>query len=470
MRVHSTWILMKLLSSAKKLVSAVTLLICVGSLTATIANAVEVSRHNKDPRIVRRAAVRSNVVGLESSDKVVKHDHPDAAVRGVDREQSWIVEAESPIACDTHPEFIAAATCGDAWCCGTTRFWGQAEYLYWQMRGSEIPPLVTTSSAGTTRDEAGVLGLATTTVLLGNNRFNDDGQSGGRFSFGYWLDGHRNIGIEFIYTTIGDQTESSSVSSDQVAILARPFFNAETLAEDARVLGLPNQVSGGVLVTGSTKYDVYEVLIRRPLSRDCITPTYIVYGYRSAELDDSLLIADSSRSLSGATAGATIQSLDSFRSRNVFHGFEAGFITDFRCFQYWQVNLAGKIAFGETNHTTTISGQSISTNSQGNATTNAGGLLTQQSNIGTFESNSHGVLQDFSVRLHRHIRKGITGSLGYSIHHWTDVARAGEQIDRTVNPTQIPPGTLVGEARPQHRDVTSGFVAQGITLGLECTW
>ncbi len=165
-----------------------------------------------------------------------------------------------------------------------------------------------------------------------------------------------------------------------------------------------------------------------------------------------------------------LSSLDSFQSKNTFNGFEAGILTDFRVSRCWELNVAGKVAFGATDHVTIISGQSISTNAQGDTATSSGGLLTQQSNIGRFESNSHGVLQDFRFGLRRNIQSGICVDLGYAIHRWTEVARAGEQIDLSLNPTQIPPSTLVGDARPAARNAISNFIAQGITLGLEFVW
>jgi hypothetical protein len=396
----------------------------------------------------------------------VKLDHGDVVVHDDDRGLgSLFVDSRDSVYCDESHFFASDA---NADCCGYW-FWASAEYLYWHERGMEIPALVTSSTPGTPRDQVGVLGQSTTTVLLGNERFVDDGQSGGRFSFGFWLDDCREASIDFVYTSLFDQSDSFAASSDQFSTLARPFFNVVTLAEDARVLGFPSELSGGVRVEGSTEYDVYEVLVRQTISRERV-PTYIVYGYRHAELNDSLLISDSSLSLSGASTGVTVSSLDSFRSKNRFNGFEAGILTDFRVSQCWELNIAGKVAFGETNHVTTISGQSISTNDQGDTASSSGGLLTQQSNIGRFESNSHGVLQDFRVGLRRYIQSGISADLGYAIHRWTDVARAGEQIDLSLNPTQIPPSTIVGDARPAPRNAISNFVAQGITLGLEFVW
>lgn len=447
---------------------ASTFLCCSCLVTLASADAVEVSRNHAISETAHWTPATQDQTSRAAP--VGMDDPATSDFNVVDDEVSFVI-TDPALPCDACPDFLDVhAVCNLPSCCGTGRFWGRAEYLYWHMLGMENPPLVTSSSTGTARDDAGFLGQPATTILLGNDRFVDDGQSGGRFGFGFWLDRCRDIGVDFIYTKLGDSSDSWSVTSDQVAILARPFFNIDTALEDARLLAFPGEVSGGVQVEGSADYDVYELLIRRPVSRFCRAPTYIVYGYRAAELDDSLRISDFSQSLSGATSGSSVQSLDSFRSRNVFHGFEAGIHTDFRLSECWQLGIEGKVAFGETDHKTTISGTSTATNSQGDSTTTAGGLLTQSSNIGTFESNSHGVVQELTIRLQRSVWRGMTGSIGYTVHRWNQVARAGEQIDRSVNPTQIPPGTLVGEARPEHPDTTSNFVVQGITVGLGCTW
>jgi hypothetical protein len=147
-----------------------------------------------------------------------------------------------------------------------------------------------------------------------------------------------------------------------------------------------------------------------------------------------------------------------------------GLLSNLRLSSCWQVSFASKVAFGETQSVTTIDGESIATENGGMPTTTSGGLLAQDSNIGRFESSSHGILQDYSVTVRRYLQCGITANIGYAIHRWVDVQRSGEQIDLSVNPTQIPPGTLMGEARPEFQNRTSDFVVQGLTLGLEYFW
>jgi hypothetical protein len=56
---------------------------------------------------------------------------------------------------------------------------------------------------------------------------------------------------------------------------------------------------------------------------------------------------------------------------------------------------------------------------------------------------------------------------GYSFIYWPGVARAGEQIDFALNPTQLPPGTLVGPARPAFVLHRSDLWAHGFSIGVE---
>src|SRR5262249_20248399 len=68
------------------------------------------------------------------------------------------------------------------------RLYPRAEYLYWWTRGQRIPPLVTTAPATTPEDVRGALGAPGTQILFGGDRLDALGQSGGRFTGGYWLD------------------------------------------------------------------------------------------------------------------------------------------------------------------------------------------------------------------------------------------------------------------------------------------
>ena len=63
--------------------------------------------------------------------------------------------------------------------------------------------------------------------------------------------------------------------------------------------------------------------------------------------------------------------------------------------------------------------------------------------------------------------------VGYDCLYWSKVARAGEQIDRTVNSTLLPNSgvTPIGDTtRPAFSFQETGFWAQGINVGVDCRW
>jgi hypothetical protein len=55
--------------------------------------------------------------------------------------------------------------------------------------------------------------------------------------------------------------------------------------------------------------------------------------------------------------------------------------------------------------------------------------------------------------------------------YWSSVVRPGDQIDTTINRTQLPsvfaPGMLVGAPRPGFQFHPTDFWAQGVSFGLE---
>ena len=97
-----------------------------------------------------------------------------------------------------------------------------------------------------------------------------------------------------------------------------------------------------------------------------------------------------------------------------------------------------------------------------------GGLLAQRTNIGDYSANNFSFVPEVGVRLGYLIAPRVALTAGYNFIYWTGVARPGEQIDPVVNPTQIPPGTLQGPARPAFTGVsTTDIWIQGVSTGLE---
>jgi hypothetical protein len=364
-----------------------------------------------------------------------------------------------------------ATSCGTrCFCLPTvciTEIWGRAEYLVWSTQGMNIPPLATTSPAGTAQNLAGVLGVPGTRILFGNSEVDDDARSGIQFTLGAWLDPCRCHGVQASYLWLDDESESFAGSQNNFDILARPFFNAQTNAQDARQIVFPNVVDGSLNIQTTTEFESLELLFRRLAIRNPCTRVDLLVGYRYAKLDDSVLIDESTIALAEPIAGSTIDLLDQFESTNRFHGGVLGLSLEWCPDSCWSCEFVAKVALGSTESQATVSGQTVARAADGEQTFTGAGLLTQATNIGSYSDSRFATLSEFGVTMRRQLFCDWQLTIGYTFLFWSEVSRAGDEIDLAVNPTQIPPGMLSGAARPAFDFDFSGFWAQGLRLGLE---
>ncbi|QDV83739.1 hypothetical protein TBK1r_26810 [Stieleria magnilauensis] len=383
-----------------------------------------------------------------------------------------------PSACDDMGPYcdslMPSSGCGNAQCTSCdrrnsrtsfSRLVGRAEYLLWWTSGLDTPPLATTSPVGTGQDQAGVLGQLGTSVLFGDNEYNDGSRPGGRYTIGLWDDDCQSRGWEFSYLHLGNETTSFSASNANTGILARPFFNETTNAQDARLIAFPGVVDGSLNIDMTSKFQSAEALYRWTAQRSKCGRMEYLLGYRFAELDDGITIAESTLSLAGPTAGTSFDLLDQFDSKNTFHGGQFGIACQWQPNRCWSIDLIGKLALGATQRQADVTGRTL-VSAVGNIE-NPAGLLTQGSNIGSYSSDNFTTITEFGVTLNRHFSRSLTANFGYTFLYWNDVARAGDQIDLNVNTSQIPPGVLVGAARPAFAFRSTDFWAQGLRFGLE---
>jgi hypothetical protein len=342
----------------------------------------------------------------------------------------------------------------------------RGEYLLWWTKSTALPPLVTTSPPGTPVGQAGILGQPGTAVLFGGKDVADNPRSGGRITLSAWLDDPQTIGVEAYFFGLESTSNHFSAASDGIPILARPFFNTQTGAPDAVLIAFPGTVKGSVNVA-VTSTDLYGagVDLRANVCCDCCYRVDLLGGYRCLHLHEGVALSETEIGTgpnSPVPVGTRIDLTDSFGTRNDFNGGELGAeaeLRDGRCF----VDLLGKVAVGATDETAGIAGIS-SSNSRPTLT---GGLLALPTNIGHFSTCRFAVVPEGELRVGYRLTDNVRVSLGYTFIYWSRVARPGNQIDLAVNPTQLPPGTLVGQPRPAFSFHESDFWAQGIDLGVE---
>jgi hypothetical protein len=331
-------------------------------------------------------------------------------------------------------------------------FWAEAGYLYWQTKGDPVPALATT----------GVLDAPGTVTLFGNSTVNQDWRSGLRLRAGYWFDPRRITGIETHFFGLEDTSAGVTAVSSGAPVLARPFFNTVINAPDALLIASPDVTSGQLSATNESQLLGAGIAFRKELCADCaMGPVSGIVGYRYLRLRDDLAISSLQNTV---TFPATIGVTDQFETHNDFHGLDLG-VTGQIASGLWMFEWLAKVALGATLTDISVSGVTAIT-AGGTTTTAAGGLLALPTNSGSFSDQQFSVVPELNVRVVYQFTPKLRAFAGYDFIYWTDVVRPGGVIDTVVNPTQLPPGTLAGAARPAPRADTSDYWAHGVSLGL----
>ncbi len=337
--------------------------------------------------------------------------------------------------------------------CLPSHGWVQMDYLMWWQRGMSIPPLLTTSTAGTAQANAGVLGLNSTSTLIGDEDILTDRMNGGRIRFGWWFANCPKLGIEGEYfglTTLREDTVNQSTGNP---ILARPFFNIAPgtgfAREDSELVAFPNVVSGSFTTNAFSTLDGAAVRFRRmlccgsscsyaPLCCGTVqTQSRIdaTLGWRFLQLREGLSMREDLQSLQTFAPGSFVIQ-DNFRTRNQFNGVELGFLTSHRR-GFWTLDGMLRVGFGNTRQEVTINGTTAIT--QNGQTQNfATGILAQRTNTGNHVREQFGVVPEFGATLGYSITPRWRLTAGYSFIYWSNVVRPGDQIDHDVNPNLFP--------------------------------
>lgn len=386
--------------------------------------------------------------------------------------------------CDS-PGSCGPAGCGpcvsDAWrpcltLCWPQDGWVSFEYLNWYQRGMDVPALVTTSTGPLPgRNQAGVLG-GPTRVLFGGDEMLDGGFSGGRLQVGLWLDRCHTWAAVGEFFELSSESESFTGNTNGYPVLARPFFNILTGAEDSQIVSYPNFATGSLnaVVTSELVGGGFHLRRQTNSSTGCgrgllcdgceayHSRTDALFGYRYVQLEESIGVTEN---LVGTTAGESFRIHDSFRTMNQFNGFDMGMAYN-RQRGCWSVDLLVKLAIGNTRQRVDING----TTSIAGGADQTGGLLAQSTNIGSYSRDQFSVLPELGGSVGYQLTHNLQLKVGYTLIYWSSVVRPGDHIDRDVNPNLFPPAVVGGAARPHFDFDESNYWVQGVNLGAVYTW
>ena len=384
--------------------------------------------------------------------------------------------------------------CGGSVCGPWGRIFVRAEYLAWWTSGMDIPALVTGSDPDTSRGNAGVRGLDSTNILYGEEDVITGLRSGARIKFGGFLGPCRRLGWEIEYLTLGDEREFFEARSDGNGdpIIARPFFNMNPRVngsgaldpppgEDAEIVAYPGLLSGVANVESESSLHGAGARLRwnfcckKLACGGCcgcgpprgFSKVDLTAGYRYLALDDRIAITEDLTSLQSFNPGR-FQISDQFETENRFHGAELGFLWE----GGWRnvtLEAYSRIALGNVNQRVRINGNTTISPLTQPQQEFSGGLLAQRSNIGEYEQDEFGIMNELGLTLGLYLTPRLRATVGYTFLFLSPVARAGDQIDLDLNPDLLPPeiDPFTGPERPQFAFQETDFWANGLNVGLD---
>jgi hypothetical protein len=381
-------------------------------------------------------------------------------------------EANLPTAPPAEPAGCCGAGHGG---CGNAggQFWVTGEYLFAWFPGTRLPPLVTTSAAGTPQTAAGVLGLPSTQILFGDRRVDADVRAGGRIGIGYWFDPRHTLGIEAGTMVLESQAAIFSASSTGTPILARPFIDALTNQQSSLVVAFPGSSTGSIDVRAASG-NLYEahVDLTECIARCGCFRLESLLGYRFYRYDEGLRILHSRMPTNPLfVPGTQITSVDSFTTSNTFNGGDLGLRSQFT-WRNLSLGVRTSLAVGNVNRQVEIDGHQTVTVPGVAPVVRTGGLFALSTNIGTFHKDDWTVIPEFAFDLSWKVREHVCVHCGYTIFGLERFARAADQLDFTVNPNFLPPvgASPAGPSRPAFILKRDDVWVQTLSLGVELTF
>ncbi len=344
--------------------------------------------------------------------------------------------------------------------------WDNMELLLWWPKATPVPPLVTGSRTGAPP----ILGQPGTTLFIGNHALANQDIAGGRFTLGWSINEEQTTGMELVYFFLGSRTLHQTVrdlNNPRARALGLPFINALTGREDVFTLAAPGVGTGSVFVTTTTRAQGAEANLVANLYDGKVLRLNGLIGYRFLQVNEGLTVEQMR-----VRPNEFGPIYDQFDSSNRFHGGQLGLHADVSG-KWLFCEFTGKIALGQTTEVVKIDGATaVYTPVLGGIATERfpGGLYALPTNIGRYTQGVFAVVPEGTFKIG--LKLGDTGRfyVGYNFLYLSDAVRAGDQLDRTINPSQIPVlngnGGLAAD-RPRPFFNRSDFWMQGLMLGLE---
>jgi hypothetical protein len=165
------------------------------------------------------------------------------------------------------------------------------------------------------------------------------------------------------------------------------------------------------------------------------------------------------------------ETFDTFESETTFLGGQLGSRLHFQAGR-WGLDLTGKAAVGVMQQLVKINGlTAIDGPNNQLAFAVPGGVYAVGSNLGRHFRQEFGFVPEGNIDLSYAIAENFVIKAGYTFLYMNSVVRAANQIDRSINPFQVPSdpqfGGIGGAVRPLVPFQTSNYWAQGFNFAIE---
>lgn len=354
-----------------------------------------------------------------------------------------------------------------------SRYWVSAEYLAWRIKKDQAPPLVTTGPASF---PVGFLGNPGTRVLFPGEL--DAGTlSGARLSAGLWLDDAHTFGLIASGFWLNEKENSTTFSSNQFPVLARPIFSVNPSGPFSEFLAFPGLATGSITIQNETKFCGASLAATCPIWGGCHGQVYGLGGVQYLSLRERLTIVETPRGTANNPfpGGANTQFIltDSFETKNEFYGAFLG-AAAYTSYGSWLFGLTAQVAAGWNRQTLEINGSTVTIPPVGSPTTAAGGLLALPgANIGRFTRDEFSVVPQLGLNVGYQLTPNLQVFGGYTVLYWQNVIRPGTEVDPQINLNRVPGfGTFPPPTanRPAVLFNQTDFWAQGVNFGIRYAW
>jgi hypothetical protein len=344
--------------------------------------------------------------------------------------------------------------------------WENFDFLLWWTKAHPLPPLVTATRLAAPP----VLGGPNTTLLLGGRSIDNQDAAGGRFTLGWAVTDDRTLGVEATYLFLGTRTYRRAFSDrldQRYPTIGRPIIDPDTGREAVVPVSYPGAGGGLVGVSHSTRVTGWEVggvaaLYAGPRGR--VTGSL---GYRYFMLNEGLRVEQTS--LRDGPPEVLANLADQFDTSTRFHGGQVGLTADLSRGSAF-VELGGKLALGKAVEVVRVSGQGDFVVAGGQlplvVPTNAG-VLGLPSNTGRTTRSVFAVLPEGQLKIGYRFSDTGRVYVGYTLVYLSDAVRPGDQVDRTIRPSQTAVGGGQPAAGPELAVRATDFWVQGLVIGLE---